>query len=77
MALRDAGWKVIAGARSFAEEDRDGMRLLPLDVTDEKSVEAFVDRALEFSPRVSALVQCAGILMLGSCEETSPRSFFV
>ena len=57
MALRDAGWNVIAGARSFQEpESRDGMTLLPLDVTREESVRAFRDRALAVSPEVSALV---------------------
>ena len=75
-ALRDAGWTVIAGARSFSvPEERDGMHLLPLDVTSEESVRAFVDRALEISPWVSAVVQCAGMLVLGSCEETDPEEF--
>ena len=76
MALRDAGWNVIAGARSFQEpESRDGMTLLPLDVTREESVRAFRDRALAVSPEVSALVQCAGMLVLGSCEETTVEEF--
>lgn len=77
-ALRDAGWKVIAGARSFAEksgEDSPGITLLPLDVTDEESVRAFCRAALETDPRVDALVQCAGMFVLGSCEETTPEEF--
>ena len=83
MALRDAGWQVIAGARSFrgretpeeAAGDFAGMKLLPLDVTDEESVRAFAAAALALSPRVDALVQCAGMLVLGSCEETTPEEF--
>lgn len=76
LALRDAGWTVIAGARSFREESQqDGLWQLPLDVTDEGSIRRFADRALEISPWVSALVQCAGILLLGSCEETTPEEF--
>ncbi len=76
MALRDAGWTVIAGARSFSvPEEKDGMHLLPLDVTREESVRAFCDRALEISPWVSAVVQCAGMLVLGSCEETSQEEY--
>ena len=72
MALRDAGWNVIAGARSFTEPmEKDGMHLLPLDVTDEMSIRAFCDRALGISSQVDALVQCAGMLVLGSCEETT------
>ncbi len=84
MALRDAGWRVIAGARSFGKyrqgaekvpAELSGMELLPLDVTDGASVEAFRAEALSLSPRVDALVQCAGMLVLGSCEETSPEEF--
>lgn len=76
-ALRDDGWQVIAGARSFADDGRneDGIRRLPLDVTDPRSVQAFCDRALEISSRLDALVQCAGMLVLGSCEETSAEEF--
>lgn len=69
--LARAGHTVIAGARSFRREIRDGMHCHPLDVTSDESAEAFVRYALSVSDRVDALVQCAGILMLGSCEETS------
>jgi len=76
MALRDAGWTVIAGARSFHEaREQDGIHQLPLDVTDESSIKSFVDSALEISPWVTALIHCAGILLLGSCEETTPEEF--
>ena len=89
MALRDAGWNVIAGSRSFRNgeapkaadtqggkpADWSGMHLLPLDVTDAGSVEAFRKAALEIFPEVDALVQCAGMLVLGSCEETAPEEF--
>ncbi len=70
-ALRDAGWTVIAGARSFHGEVQQGMHCLSLDVTDDASVAAFVSAAQAIAPQVDALVQCAGILVLGSCEETS------
>lgn len=74
-ALRDAGWTVIAGARSFHGEEKDGMHCLPLDVTDDASVAAFVSEAQRIAPQVDALVQCAGILVLGSCEETSLEEY--
>ena len=71
-ALRDAGWTVIAGARSFQEPgDQDGIHRLPLNVREEESCAAFRKRAMEISPRIDALVQCAGVLVLGSCEETT------
>ena len=74
MALRDDGWQVIAGARSFTGGQKDGMTCLPLDVTDEESVREFCRRAEEIAPP-DALVQCAGMLVLGSCEETSTEEF--
>ncbi len=74
-ALVRAGHTVIGGARSFAGGMRDGMHCLPLDVTDDASAAAFVREALAISPHVDALVQCAGILMLGSCEETSTDEY--
>lgn len=75
-ALRDAGWTVIAGARSFSEPaKKEGIYQLPLDVTREESVQAFCDQALQISPWVSAVVQCAGMLVLGSCEETSLEEY--
>ena len=76
LALRDAGWNVIAGARSFERAGKkDGMHILPLDVTDEASVKAFCDQATEIAPGVDAVVQCAGMLVLGSCEETSVEEY--
>ncbi len=74
MALRDDGWRVVAGARSFSEGEKDGMLCLPLDVMDEESVRRFCRRAAETAPP-DALVQCAGMLVLGSCEETETEEF--
>ena len=74
MALRDDGWQVIAGARSFTGGQKDGMTCLPLDVTDGDSVREFIRRAGEIAPP-DALVQCAGMLVLGSCEETETGEY--
>jgi len=78
LAIAKAGFDVIAGARSFAPEkavDEDGIRRLPLDVTSQESINSFVQSALQIFPRVDALVNCAGIIVLGSCEETSAAEF--
>lgn len=71
-ALVDAGFTVIAGARSFAQkaEEDAGFVRLPLDVTAPESINAFVRNALVISETVDVLVNCAAILVLGSCEET-------
>lgn len=69
-ALEEAGFCVIAGARSFSRNDgeQDGIARLPLDVTSPESVAAFCTAALAVSPRVDAVVHCAGVLALGPCE---------
>ncbi len=74
-AFVKAGWKVIAGARSFTDEPAEGMERLRVDVTDMESCERFAGRALEISPRVDALICGAAILVLGSCERTSPEEY--
>ena len=76
-AIAAAGHTVIAGARSFpAKGDLlPGSHCLSLDVTSDESALAFRDAALRISPKVDALVQCAGILTLGSCEETTVEEY--
>lgn len=73
-ALREDGWRVIAGARSFEDGEADGIHRLKLDVTDAASVRSFRERAERIAPP-DALVQCAGMLVLGSCEETAEEEF--
>ena len=75
MAFAKAGHTVIAGARSFREEKRDGMYCFPLDVTNDASIRAFVEHAKQISGSVDCLVHCAGILMLGACEETTLEEY--
>ena len=76
LAFRNDGWRVIAGARSFSgtKGEQDGMIRLQLDVTDEESVRTFCRKAGEIA-LPDALVQCAGMLVLGSCEETATEEF--
>ena len=73
-ALKEDGWQVIAGARSFEDGERDGIHRLKLDVTDEESIRRFCEKAREIG-FPDALVQCAGMLVLGSCEETGTEEF--
>ena len=73
-ALKEDGWRVIAGARSFEDGEKDGIHRLRLDVTDEQSIRRFCDEAEKIAPP-DALVQCAGMLVLGSCEETDTEEF--
>ena len=73
-ALKEDGWRVIAGARSFEDGEADGIYRLKLDVTDEESIRRFCEKAREIA-MPDALVQCAGMLVLGSCEETGTEEF--
>ncbi len=68
-ALAESGFTVIAGARSFGRgKSVPGCTCLPLDVTDPYSIDAFVRQALQESGPPDALVNCAGMLILGPCE---------
>lgn len=75
MAFKNKGWTVIAGSRSFTDKSERNYYELTLDVTDEDSIKKFCKKALDVSPTVDALVQCAGMLVLGSCEETNIQEF--
>lgn len=71
-ALAEAGWQVIAGARSFGGEApavRQGILRLPLDVTRQASVDAFIDSALRHAGTPQALVCAAGVFTLGSAAQ--------
>ena len=73
-ALKEDGWRVIAGARSFEDGEAEGIHRLNLDVTDGESIRRFCEKAKAIA-RPDALVQCAGMLVLGSCEETGTEEF--
>lgn len=72
-ALAGAGWRVAAGARSFQEgkPDDGNISYFYLDVTQSQSIQAFAQEAMARFGRVDALVGCAGILVMGACEEIS------
>ena len=75
-ALHQAGWQVVAGARSFAGDaggEQDGFLRLPLDVTDQASVDAFVEDAAKRLGIPQALVCAAGVLTLGPAASLSDR----
>ena len=68
-ALVRAGFTVVAGARSFGKgKTVPGCECLPLDVTDAESIRAFTQGALSLHGAPDALVNCAGMLVLGACE---------
>ena len=67
-----AGHKVYGGSRSLTPDSDVPEGFIPreLDVTDDASVEAFVDEAYRNEGRIDALINCAGIGLTGALEET-------
>src|SRR5215207_7818710 len=71
-ALVDAGFTVYGTSRKAATgEKREGVVLLPLDVTDDGSVTGVVREVLERSGRIDVLVNNAGVGIAGAAEESS------
>lgn len=72
-ALTAAGAQVIAGARSVDGVQVQGATFLPLDVTDEASVQAFADRAA--AAGVDALVNNAGVGAFMPVQDITPDEY--
>ena len=74
-ALVREGWRVAAGARSFQGQEGEGPEgfRLPLDVTHHASIAAFCQKALAQVGTPGALVNCAGILVIGAAEDCSDQ----
>ncbi|GAA1394910.1 oxidoreductase [Luteococcus peritonei] len=72
LELARAGFEVWAGARRtelMAELNAEGIRVLPLDVTDEASMRFFVDAVLAGAGRIDVLVNNAGLGGYGAVED--------
>ena len=70
-ALLAKGWQVVSGARSFLGDEPLGDlgKTLPLDVRSQESVDAFCEKALLAYGVPDALVNAAGILIMGPAED--------
>src|SRR3954454_21892273 len=70
--LPAAGFTVYGTSRrAAAGEEREGVRFLPLDVTDDDSVATAVREVIDRSGRIDVLVNNAGLGIAGAAEESS------
>ncbi|RZL78916.1 MAG: SDR family NAD(P)-dependent oxidoreductase [Sphingomonas sp.] len=69
-ALKAQGWQVFATMRR-PDPARHGPDALPLDVTSDESVAACVAEVMKRTGRIDAIVNNAGVDMVGAAEETS------
>lgn len=75
--LAQLGYIVYAGARSFGGDEPESgtLKKVHLDVTDQASVDAIVEKIIETEGRIDVLVNCAAIQILGSVEDTTYEDF--
>jgi len=71
--LIDKGWKVYGTSRrADFGQITDGIHFLPMDVTDDGSVQRAIDHLLQAEQQIHLLVNNAGIGMVGSVEDSTP-----
>jgi NAD(P)-dependent dehydrogenase (short-subunit alcohol dehydrogenase family) len=71
MHLARNGYRVFGTSRHPRVDSADGVDMLPLDVTDDRSVTACVAVVLERAGGLDVLVNNAGVDLVGAVEETS------
>jgi short-subunit dehydrogenase len=69
--LQASGFTVFGTTRKANPEQRDGFKMLALDVNSDESARACVDEVLSQSGRLDVLVNNAGFALVAAAEETS------
>ncbi|ENH97541.1 3-oxoacyl-ACP reductase [Gracilibacillus halophilus YIM-C55.5] len=67
--------KLVLGARNVEHIDIDNALLLPVDVTDEQSVEMFLSKTRDHYSQIDVLINSAGIGMFDSLLESNTADF--
>ncbi len=72
--LARKGYKIFGSVRSLENAQAiEGVTLLRIDVRDDVSIKAAVDRVLQQESRIDILINNAGYSIVGAVEETSPE----
>ncbi len=69
--LAKDGYTVYAGARNTSSLDLENVHFIPLDVTDQQSIDLAVTTIVENEGRLDVLVNNAGIMVYGSVENVT------
>ncbi len=69
--LHSRGYKVYGARRSIQQTNLNGITTLPIDVTDDASVQSAIDQIISVENRLDVVVNCAGFGIAGAIEDTS------
>ncbi|MEG9295798.1 SDR family oxidoreductase [Mangrovibacillus sp. Mu-81] len=73
--LEKEGANLVLGSRSNQEERKGNLLEVPLDVTDEQSIQDFVRKAIEHFGRIDVLINSAGVGVFESILDSSVEEF--
>jgi 3-oxoacyl-[acyl-carrier protein] reductase len=73
--LRESGVNLVLGSRSTQEKLEDNILKLPLDVTNEQSIQNFYERAVQQFGTIDVLINSAGVGTFASVIDSSTEDF--
>jgi NAD(P)-dependent dehydrogenase (short-subunit alcohol dehydrogenase family) len=71
--LAEKGMTVYGASRSLKANSEAGFRALPMDVTDDNSVQQCIQQIQDQQGSLDVVINCAGYGIAGAVEETSPE----